>query len=163
MGPFCGFVIRFFCYFLAFGLFAGQMGVQPMTPHLPEFPKAGRKVRTSKNGFENDFSIFCVHVSPNWSKVPDLDSSRRADHFALVFSSWGLLGLEIQAEIVSNCFLQCFGHFWPCYISKTPYSHSSHLADHFASVISSRGPLGLEIQAKIVSIFWGASLEYFWA
>ena len=84
-------------------------------------------------------------------KVPDSDSLHRADHFALVFRSWGILGPEIQAKIVSNCFSQFFGHFWPRCISKTSDSESSHLADYFALVISSRGGLGLDIQAKIVS------------
>ena len=38
-------------------------------------------------------------------KTPDSDSLRRADHFAPVISSRGILGLEIRAKIVSSRFL----------------------------------------------------------
>ena len=84
-------------------------------------------------------------------KTPDSDSLRRADHFAPVISSRGLLGLEIRPEIVSSRFRPCSVIFKHKESQTTPDSDSLHRADHSAPVISSRGLLGLEIRAEIVS------------
>ena len=84
-------------------------------------------------------------------KSPDSDSLRRADNFAPVISSRGLLGLEIRHEIVSSRFTPLsviFEH-------KESQKHRIRIACVvliiFAPVISSRGLLGLEIRAEIVS------------
>ena len=74
-------------------------------------------------------------------KTPDSESSHRADDSAPVISSRGLLGLEIQAQIVLRCFQAYVQACWFVHISKTPASESSHHADNLAPVISSRGLL----------------------
>ena len=96
-------------------------------------------------------------------KTPDSESSHRADDSAPVISSRGLLGLEIQAQIVSVCVCRVvFSYSWLVNMSKTPDSESSHRADHLAPVIGSRGILRLEIWAKLVQTtvfgpFWRKS------
>ena len=47
----------------------------------------------------------------NKIKTLDLDSLKRADHFAPIFSSRGLLGLELQAKLVSSDFQLCSTNF----------------------------------------------------
>ena len=96
------------------------------------------------------------------SKTPDSESSHLANHSAPNISCRGILGLEIEAKIVSSRFLQI------SVISagkkpKTPDSDSLRRADHFAPDISSRDILGLEIRAKIVSsrfLFLSASSRH---
>ena len=144
MGPFCGFVIGFF---FAISLYFGYATHDPKPTGIVQ--KWAEKSGPQKMVLKTIFLFFCVHVSPNWSKVPDLDSSRRADHFSLVFSSWGVLGLEIQTKIVSNRFLHFFCNVWPCYISKTSDSESSHRTDHLALLISSWGLLRTETRAQM--------------
>ena len=62
----------------------------------------------ARDSGQNCFKLFLAIFGHFWpcylSKAPDSDSSHLADHFAPVISSRGLLGLEIQGKIVSNCF-----------------------------------------------------------
>ena len=107
---------------------------------------------SSQNHFELFLAIFGHFWPYKSSKTPDSESSHRADHFAPVISSRGLLGLEIQAKIGSSRFRPILGGFLAYSLPKTPDLECSHRADHFAPVITSRGLVGLEIQANACSL-----------